>query len=109
MKNKQQYREKKIKNNLSREQNQTLLKFAKMRTKTILKELKTSDEGLKLNKIEPLREKYGYNTFSTKKKHNVWQNLVNAFLNPFSAILAVIGILIILTPVFASKQIEASD
>lgn len=109
MKNKQQYREKKIKNNLSREQNQTLLKFAKMRTKTILKELKTSEEGLKLKRIEPLREKYGYNTFSTKKKHNVWQKLVNAFLNPFSAILAVIGILILLTPVFASKQIETSD
>lgn len=109
MKNKQQYREKKIKNNLSREQNQTLLKFAKMQTKTILKELKTSEEGLKLTKIEPLREKYGYNTFSSKKKHNIWQRLVNAFLNPFSAILAVIGVLTVLTPIFASKQIETSD
>ena len=109
MKNKQQYREKKIKNNLSREQNQTLLKFAKMQTKTILKELKTSEEGLKLTKIEPLREKYGYNTFSSKKKHNIWQRLVNTFLNPFSAILAVIGVLTVLTPIFASKQIETSD
>ena len=109
MKNKQQYREKKIKNNLSREQNQTLLKFAKMQTKSIFKELKTSEEGLKLKNIETLHEKHGYNTFSTKKKHNIWQKLVNAFLNPFSAILAIIAILIVLTPVFASKQIETSD
>lgn len=71
MKNKQQYREKKIKNNLSREQNQTLLKFAKMQTKSIFKELKTSEEGLKLKNIETLHEKHGYNTFSTKKKHNI--------------------------------------
>ncbi|MBP5256790.1 MAG: magnesium-translocating P-type ATPase [Mycoplasma sp.] len=105
----QQYKQRKFKANLSSEQNQTLLSFAKLDSKDVLNRLKTSDNGLKLKDIESLREKCGYNIFSTKKKHGVWIKIINAFLNPFSAILAVIAMSIVLTPIFASKQIEASN
>ena len=66
-----EHKERKFKNSLSSEQNQTLLKFAKMDKADVLKELKTSDNGLRLKDIKPLREKYGYNVFSTKKKHGI--------------------------------------
>ncbi len=102
-------KERKLKNNFSSEQNKTLLKFAKMEKADVFKDLKTSENGLRLKDIKPLREKYGYNVFSTKKKHGIWQKLVSAFLNPFSAILAVIAALIIFTPIIARDKIEASD
>ena len=94
---------------LSDQQNKALLSFAKMETDEITKKLDSSENGLNLEQIEPLREKYGYNTFSTKKKDNLLKKLVSAFFNPFSIILMVIGVLTLVTPLFASSSIAASD
>ena len=94
---------------LSDQQNKSLLAFAKMETEDAIKRLDSSENGLNLEQIEPLREKYGYNTFSTKKKDNLLKKLVSAFFNPFSIILMVIGILTLVTPIFASSIIATSD
>ena len=95
--------------NLSDQQNKALLSFAKIETDEVIKKLDSSENGLNLEQIEPLREKYGYNTFSTKKKDNLLKKLVSAFLNPFSIILMVIGVLTLVTPLFASSSIATSD
>ena len=94
---------------LSDQQNKALLSFTKMQTDEVIKKLDSSENGLNLEQIEPSREKYGYNTFSTKKKDNLLKKLVSAFLNPFSIILMVIGVLTLVTPLFASSSIAASD
>ena len=94
---------------LSDQQNKALLSFAKMEIDEVIKKLDSSENGLNLEQIEPLREKYGYNTFYTKKKDNLLKKLVSAFLNPFSIILMVIGVLTLVTPLFASSSIATSD
>ena len=94
---------------LSDQQNKSLLAFAKMETEDTIKQLNSSENGLNLKQIEPLREKYGYNTFSTKKKDNLLKKLVSAFFNPFSIILMIIGVLTLVTPIFASSIIATSD
>ena len=94
---------------LSDQQNKALLSFAKMEIYEVIKKLDSSENGLNLEQIEPLREKYGYNTFYTKKKDNLLKKLVSAFLNPFSIILMVIGVLTLVTPLFASSSIATSD
>lgn len=94
---------------LSDQQNKALLAFAKLETKDAIKQLGSSENGLNLGQIEPLREKYGYNTFSTKKKDNLLKKLISAFFNPFSIILMIIGVLTLITPLFAIGSIAASD
>lgn len=96
----------KITSKITKTQNDQFLVYAKKDVNEVLKSLDTSKEGLKLEQIEDLREKYGLNTIATKKKDHWYNVLVDAFLNPFSVVLIVIALLNILTPIIERTKIE---
>ncbi|WEK82923.1 MAG: magnesium-translocating P-type ATPase [Mycoplasma sp.] len=94
---------------IAKQQNDQFLALAKKPQGTLLKELKTTKNGLKPRQIEKLREVHGYNTFTTKQKSHWYDAIVDAFFNPFSIVLSVIAILNIITPIISGNSIEASD
>lgn len=73
---------------LSREEGNKRLSFAAShRTRTILHELGSSLEGLSNKQVEESREKFGKNIITKEKKISLGKQLVQAFVNPFTAIL----------------------
>jgi Mg2+-importing ATPase len=78
---------------ISTELNQSLLNDAKKSNEEILESLNTSINGLNSEQYEQHRDKYGPNTLGTRKQHQWYHSLFDAFINPFSIILMVIAIL----------------
>ncbi|MDU1054879.1 magnesium-translocating P-type ATPase [Clostridium baratii] len=59
----------------------------------------TSEKGLDENKIEMLRDQFGLNEISHEKKDSVGKKLFEAFINPFTIVLFVLGIISLFTDV----------
>lgn len=59
----------------------------------------TSEKGLDENKIELLRDQFGLNEISHEKKDSVGKKLFEAFINPFTIVLFVLGIISLFTDV----------
>lgn len=89
---------------LGKEQNNLLVAYAKKSPEQVYADLHTTKNGLGLDQIEPLREKYGSNSFSTKKKEHWYNKFASAFLNPFSIILLVISVLTIVIALVTSSN-----
>ena len=89
---------------LTKEQNELFLSYAKKTNNQIVKELRSDvSKGLSLKKVEQNKEKYGLNTFSSKKKNHWYTTFFTAFVNPFSMILIVIAILTVTIPLMLNN------
>ena len=90
---------------LTKEQNDLFISYAKKTDTEILTELQSDySKGLKLEQVEKNREKFGPNTFATKKKSSGFATFFSAFINPFSAILIVIAVLTVSIPLVINQQ-----
>lgn len=94
--------------NLSKADNDNLSSFSKLEKDEVLKKLNTNIDGLKLEDIEPLKEKYGTNSISIKKTDRWYHRLIGAFFNPFSLVLLIIAILTVIVP-YMGGGIKNSD
>lgn len=59
----------------------------------------TSEKGLDESKVEMLRDQFGLNEISHEKKDSVGKKLFEAFINPFTIVLFVLGIISLFTDV----------
>ena len=59
----------------------------------------TSENGLDENKVDILRDQFGLNEISHEKKDSVGKKLFEAFINPFTIVLFVLGIISLFTDV----------
>ena len=66
----------------------------------IYRDIGASPDGLTIEQIESMREKYGKNSFNERKNDTMMKRLQRAFINPFHVILFVLGIVSLITDVF---------
>ncbi len=79
-------------------------KYAYREASEIYRDIGASPDGLPIEQIEAMREKYGVNGFTERKNDTTMQRLRRAFINPFNVILFVLGIVSLVTDVFRSLQ-----
>ena len=66
-------------------------KYAYYEAEEIYREIGTSKDGLTGEQVEMMQQRYGVNSFITKKKDTTIHRLRRAFVNPFNVILFVLG------------------
>jgi len=64
----------------------------------LLVQFDNSYEGFDDEQVEEMREEYGANSITKQKKENWFSRLVHAFFNPFTIILMVVGVVMMLAP-----------
>ncbi|MBY1947838.1 magnesium-translocating P-type ATPase, partial [Clostridioides difficile] len=79
-------------------------KYAYCRTSEIYRDIGSSPDGLSIEQIGSMREKYGANSFNGRKNDTTMQRLRRAFINPFHVILFVLGIVSLVTDVFVASN-----
>ena len=79
-------------------------KYAYKEISQIYKEIGVSPDGLSQPQIESMREKYGVNSFSGRKKDTMLPRLRRAFINPFNIILLVLGMISLATDVVLASD-----
>lgn len=73
--------------NLKDEESKKIKEYSSMEVEKILKELDSSLEGLSKEKVEFYQELFGKNIITHGKKKSIFKKLVEAFVNPFTAVL----------------------
>ncbi|WP_300341456.1 magnesium-translocating P-type ATPase [Fusobacterium sp.] len=86
--------------NLKNEESKKIREFSQMRVEENLKLLNTSFEGLKKENIESMRELFGKNIITHGKKKSLTSKIVEAFINPFTAVLFCLAIVSFFTDMF---------
>ena len=79
-------------------------KYAYCEPSEIYRDIGASPDGLPIEQIESMREKYGKNSFNERKNDTMMQRLRRAFINPFHVILFVLGIVSLITDVFVASN-----
>lgn len=79
-------------------------KYAYCEPSEIYRAIGASPDGLPIEQIESMREKYGKNSFNERKNDTTMQRLRRAFINPFHVILFVLGIVSLITDVFVASN-----
>lgn len=79
-------------------------KYAYCETSEIYRDIGSSPDGLSIEQIGSMREKYGANSFNGRKNDTTMQRLRRAFINPFHVILFVLGIVSLVTDVFVASN-----
>ena len=79
-------------------------KYAYCEPSEIYRDFGASPDGLPIEQIESMREKYGKNSFNERKNDTTMQRLRRAFINPFHVILFVLGIVSLITDVFVASN-----
>lgn len=79
-------------------------KYAYCEPSEIYRDIGASPDGLPIEQIESMREKYGKNSFNERKNDTTMQRLRRAFINPFHVILFVLGIVSLITDVFVASN-----
>ena len=79
-------------------------KYAYCEPSEIYRDIGASPDGLPIEQIESMREKYGRNSFNERKNDTMMQRLRRAFINPFHVILFVLGIVSLITDVFVASN-----
>lgn len=69
----------------------------------ILVDLNTSYSGLNEADVENMRERYGRNVVTHGKKYSLLKRIVDAFVNPFTAILVVLALVSFVTDVLLAE------
>ena len=78
-------------------------KYAYCELSEIYRDIGASPDGLTIEQIASMREKYGTNNFNERKNDTMMHRLRRAFINPFHVILFVLGIVSLITDVLASN------
>ena len=79
------------------EQRRRIQKAALSSVKDVFKDLKTSLRGLEQEEVYISRSTYGSNKVTREKRKSLFQRLVDAFVNPFTAILFCLAIVSFIT------------
>ncbi len=79
-------------------------KYAYCEISEIYRDIGSSPDGLSIEQIGSMREKYGANSFNGRKNDTTMQRLRRAFINPFHVILFVLGIVSLVTDVFLASN-----
>ena len=79
-------------------------KYAYYEAEEIYREIGTSKDGLTGEQVEMMQQRYGVNSFITKKKDTTIHRLRRAFVNPFNVILFVLGMISLVTDVFLASN-----
>lgn len=72
--------------------NDRMRKYAYCDIETMYSELDISKQGLSESKVKYMKERYGKNTIITKKTDTLFSRLRRSFINPFTIILFILGI-----------------
>lgn len=78
----------------------SIKKYAYREASQIYQDIGASPDGLSYEQVEAMREKYGANSFAERKNDTTIRRLRRAFINPFSIILFILGIISLVTDVF---------
>lgn len=81
-----------------------LKRYAKMDKQNILKEYKTSSDGLSCIEIEEKQEEYGKNIIDIKNNKTLLNRLNEAFINPFNIVLILVAGVTFFTDVIISEN-----
>lgn len=81
-----------------------LKRYSKMNTSNILKEFKTSSDGLSCVEIEEKQEEYGKNIIDVKNNNTILNRLKEALINPFNIVLLLVAIVTFFTDVIISEK-----
>ena len=81
-----------------------LKEYGKMDSEKLLKELKTSLNGLSCIEIEEKQEEYGKNILDLKNNNTTLNRLKEAFINPFNIVLILVAIITFFTDVIISAN-----
>ena len=81
-----------------------LKRYSKMNTSNILKEFKTSSDGLSCVEIEEKQEEYGKNIIEIKNNNTILNRLKEALINPFNIVLLLVAIVTFFTDVIISEK-----
>lgn len=79
-------------------------KYAYCEASQIYQELGASPDGLSDEQVREMRETYGANSFAARKRDTTTRRLRRAFLNPFSIILFILGVISLATDVFLASN-----
>ncbi len=79
-------------------------RYAKMDKQNILKEYKTSSDGLSCIEIEEKQEEYGKNIIDIKNNKTLLNRLNEAFINPFNIVLILVAGVTFFTDVIISEN-----
>ncbi|MDH6281291.1 magnesium-translocating P-type ATPase [Prescottella agglutinans] len=90
-------------------QTETLTRFARLKTPGVLAELRTTNQGLREDQIEPLRRTYGLNEVRHDRPAPALLQLLATFKNPFILILLFIGSIMYVTDVYLADPEEGPD
>lgn len=84
-------------------------KYAYQEIEEIYKELGTSPEGLDVHRVDAMRETYGANFFEQRKRDTLIRCLRRAFINPFTVILFVLGVISLVTDVVLASNFTRNE
>ena len=79
-------------------------KYAYCESSEIYHDLSTSPNGLSLEQVEEMGEKYGENRLVGMKNDTLWYRLRRAFINPFTVILFVLAFVSLITDVLLASN-----
>lgn len=75
-----------------------LLKYSKIESNKLLKELKTDlRKGLRTEYVEDLQDECGYNEIINNKNYNCFKNVLESFFNPFNIVLLILAFVSFIT------------
>ena len=82
----------------------SLKKYSGYTMEKLLKEYKTSLDGLSVVEIEELLEKYGKNTIEIENRHSMFHRIKDAIINPFNIVLILVAIITFVTDVIIATD-----
>ncbi len=94
----------KRKNNLKEDVEKNILKYSQYDIDKLLKELKTSEEGLDPVEVEDKREQYGKNIIETANKNGLLKRIRESIINPFNIVLIIVIIVTFFTDILIADE-----
>lgn len=76
-----------------------LKKYSTYSNEKILKEMKSSMEGMSVVEIDDLLEEYGKNTIEIENNNSFWKKIKNTIINPFNVVLMFVALITFVTDV----------
>ena len=81
-----------------------LRKYSKADVYEVLKEFKTSNQGLSVVDIEERLDEYGKNSIETETNTSFFKKVIDAIINPFNIVLILVAIVTFITDVIIPEQ-----
>ncbi|MDO4925745.1 MAG: magnesium-translocating P-type ATPase [Turicibacter sp.] len=91
-----------VEKNVCRDNEDKILEFAATnKIKPVLLKMNTTLRGLSEEDVQERRSMFGWNKVTHEKKKTLFQRLIGAFVNPFTAILFCLAVVSFITDIFA--------